>query len=176
MSIDETKKSGEQRGKLDTLVSIQCYNCGHNFEYAKHILELEGLAVPPRAQGVEAWGESPGGGQGEEAWAWLTKDFDGAKGTAGSGDPTLLLERPALRTSDAAQAAAEAAHTRIQRRALRGCLLVVGQPGVKLGDAIRLRDAPQDDLNETFQVRSVRHRITKLGGFTTTIGFRAIET
>lgn len=151
-------------------------NTVHVLEYAKHILELEVLGAPPRAELVEAWGESPGGGAAEEAWAWLTKDFGGSKGGAGSGAPTLLLERPALRTADAAQAAADAAHTRVQRRRLRGRLLTVGRPEIKLGDAVRLRDVPEEALNQTFQVRSVTHRITKLGGFTTAVGFRAIET
>jgi phage protein D len=150
-------------------------NTIHVLEYAKHILELDVLQAPPRAALVEAWGESPTGSQGEESWAWLTKDFSGSKGTAGSGEPKLLLERPVLRTADAAQSAANAAHTHIQRRTLRGRLLVTGQPQVKLGDAIRLRDVPNDALNETFQVRSVIHRITKIGGFTTTIEFRRIS-
>ena len=147
----------------------------HVFEYTKHILELDVLQAPPRAALVEAWGESPTGSQGEEAWAWLTKDFSGSKGTAGSGEPKLLLERTALRTADAAQSAAEAAHTHIQRRTLRGRLLTVGQPQVKLGDAIRLRDVPDDALNNTFQVRSVTHRITKIEGFTTAIEFQSIS-
>ena len=147
----------------------------HVFEYTKHILELDVLQAPQRAALVDAWGESPTGSQGEEAWAWLTKDFSGSKGTAGSGEPKLLLERPTLRTAEAAQAAAEAAHTHIQRRTLRGRLLTVGQPQVKLGDAIRLRDVPEGALNDTFQVRSVTHRITKLEGFTTAIEFRSIS-
>ena len=146
----------------------------HVFEYAKHIVEIELLQAPPRAELVEAWGESPGGNRGEESWAWLTKDFGGFKGTAGSGDPKLLLERPALRTADAARRAADATLTAIQRRALRGRLLTVGRPEVKLGDAVRLRDVPETALNDTFQVRSVVHRITKLGGFTTTVYFRSI--
>ncbi len=150
-------------------------NTVHVFEYAKHIIELEQLQTTPQAGQVEAWGESPGGGQAEEAWAWLTKDFDSSKGTAGSGGPTLLLERPALRTGNAARTAAGAAHTDIQRRAIRGRLLIIGRPGVKLGDAVRLRDVPEEPLNDTFQVRSVTHRLTKQGGFTSTIGFRSLS-
>ncbi|MEZ6055049.1 MAG: hypothetical protein R3C02_27350, partial [Planctomycetaceae bacterium] len=96
------------------------------------------------------------------------------KGVAGTGQPTLLLERPALRNADAAQAAANALNTRIQRRTVRGTLLVQGQPKVKLGDAIQLQDVPDASLNEQYQVRSVTHRITKAGGFTTLIGFRGI--
>jgi hypothetical protein len=146
----------------------------HVFEYAKHIIELDVQRTPLHAGKVEAWGESPGGGQSQEAWAWLTKDFSGSKGTAGSGDPNLLLERPVLRTADAARTAAEARFTMIQRRTIRGRLVILGRPEVKLGDAIRLREVPEDDLNDVYQVRAVTHRITKAGGFTTTVTFQSI--
>jgi phage protein D len=130
---------------------------------------------PLHAGTVEAWGESLTGSQGEDAWAWLTKDFGGTKGSEGSDDPVLLLERPALRTAAAARTAAKAAQTAIQRRTLRGRLQSFGRAEVKLGDAIRLAQLPDDSLNASYQVRSVTHRITKRDGFTTTIGFRSIE-
>ncbi|HEV2359514.1 MAG TPA: hypothetical protein VGZ23_18135 [bacterium] len=147
----------------------------HVFEYTKHIVALQVERTPPDAGRVEAWGESPSGSQGDDAWAWLTKDFSDSKGTAGSGDPLLLLERPALRTSSAAQAAADAASTRILRRTVRGRVLTIGRPQVTLGDAIGLRGLPDSALNTNFQVRSVTHRITKRDGFTTAVGFRAIS-
>lgn len=146
----------------------------HVFEYAKHIIELEAEKSNPRASRVEAFGESRAGQNGDESWAWLTKDFSGAKGQAGSGDPLLLLEKPALRTRDGARTAAQASMTAIQRRTLRGRLLSLGRPEVKLGDAIRLSGMVDEALNTNFQVRNVTHRITKLGGFTTTVGFRSI--
>ncbi|VAW30259.1 hypothetical protein MNBD_CHLOROFLEXI01-3947 [hydrothermal vent metagenome] len=155
---------------------FQSGNSLHIFDYGKQIVELEVVQTPPLAGEVQAWGESPGGSQAEEAWAWLTKDFSGLKGTADSGNPAQLLERPALRTAEAAQTAADAAHTRIQRRMLRGRLLSTGQPQVKLGDAIQLRNVPDDSLNSKFQVRSVVHHIDKTNGFTTRIGFRALTT
>jgi phage protein D len=146
----------------------------HVFEFAKHIIELEAEKSIPRAGRVEAFGESRAGQNGDESWAWLTKDFSGAKGQAGAGDPLLLLEKPALRTRDGARTAADAMMTAIQRRTLRGRLLSLGRPEVKLGDAIRLAAMADAALNTNFQVRSITHRITKLGGFTTTVGFRSI--
>jgi phage protein D len=147
----------------------------HLFDFKKHILALDVLRTPPRAASVEAWGESPAGSRGEESAAWVTTDFSGSKGSAGTG-AVLLRERPALRTTEAARAAADAALTDIRRRTLRGEVVTVGRPEVKLGDAIRLREMPDDSLNTFFQVRSVTHRITKVGGFTTAVGFRAIQT
>lgn len=146
----------------------------HVFEYAKHIVSLDVLRTPPLAGMVQAWGESPAGSRGGESWAWLTKDFSNATGTAGSGR-LLLLEQSVLRTKTAASTAANAALTNIQRRTLRGQLRSVGRPEVKLGDAIQLRGMADDTLNTSFQVRSIRHRIRKSGGFTTDIGFRATQ-
>jgi phage protein D len=147
----------------------------HVFEFAKHIVALDVDRTPPLAGSVEAWGESAASNRGEDAWAWLTTDFSGSKGSAGSG-ALLLRERPALRTREAARTAADATLTNIQRRTLRGQLLTIGRPEVKLGDAIRFQGLADDSLNTLFQVRSVSHRITKVRGFTTSVGFRAIET
>ena len=64
--------------------------------------------------------------------------------------------------------------TEIERRTVRGRLSVVGSPQVKLGDSIRIREVPDEPLNGVFQVRAVKHRITKAQGFTTNISFRSI--
>lgn len=146
----------------------------HVFDYGRDLLALDCHFIAPRAARVEAWGESPTGAEGEDAWGWLTKDFSGTRGQAGSGAPTLLLERPVLRTAQAAQSAADALRTHLQRRALQGKLRVLGNPAVKLGDAVRVQQAPESEHNGTFQVRAVTHRITKTQGFVTTIGFRGI--
>jgi phage protein D len=148
----------------------------HVLEHAKQIVELDVRRTPPAATAVEAWGESPGTSRGTNAWAWLTKDFDKLHGSAGSGSPLRVLERPALRSADAAKRAAEGALEAIQRRAVRGRVLTIGRPEVKLGDAIQLRSVPDAAANGTFQVRAVTHRICKRRGFTTEIGFRAAAT
>ena len=144
----------------------------HVLEHAKHVLELDLRRTPASAAAAEAWGESPGTSKGTNAWAWLTKDFDSLHGSSGSGTPLLLLEKPALRSGEAARAAAEGALATVQRRAISGRVLTIGRPEVKLGDAIRLRAMPDGDANGSFQVRSVTHRLRKDTGFTTEIGFR----
>lgn len=150
----------------------------HLFDYAKHVIELDFKYVRAEAGSVEAFGESPAGEQAEEAWAWLSKDFSGSKGVAGNtgnAQPVQLLERSVLRTAASAQAAAQAAFTRIERGAIRGHLTSSGRPRVRLGDAIRIREMPEEAFNNTFQVRSVTHSMTKTSGFMTRIGFQSIN-
>lgn len=144
----------------------------HTFTYGEQVLALQLWEAPSAAASVEAWGQGPG--RSGEAWAWLTKDFGDLKGSAGSGEPRALLERPALRTAAAAQTAAEAAQRRFRQRTLRGRLRVPGAPRVCLGDAVRLEALPTAPHNATYQVRSVTHRLTKAGGFVTEIGFEKI--
>lgn len=144
----------------------------HVFQYGVHMIEVDVYYAPARAGEVYAWGESPGG-QADDDWAWLTKDFSGLRGSAGSGQPRLALENPTLRTRQAARTAAEALERRIARRAIRGRLLVQGHPDVRLGDAMQLKDVPETALNDIYQVRGVTHRISKRSGFTTTIDFRS---
>lgn len=139
------------------------------------VLDFRVERRPPEFASVEAFGESPGSGAGEQSWSWLTKDFAPRKGSAGTGAPALLLERSALRTAEAAQTAADAARTELTRRRLGGSLRILGAPGLRIGDAVRLSEMPEDDLNATFQVRRIRHRIDKTRGFVTDVWFRSAE-
>jgi phage protein D len=146
----------------------------HVFEHSKHILEVELEEHPVAVEQVDAFGESPGAQQGDESWAWLTKDFSSFAGSAGSGT-VFLIERPVLRTGQAAQRATDAALTEFKRRARRGRVLVTGAPQVRLGDSLRISGSPEQGMDATYQVRAVTHRIDKQGGFTSNIRFRSIE-
>lgn len=146
----------------------------HVLEYSQHILSLDVWQGPPAAAQVEAWGESPGAAQGGESWAWLTKDFGGLKGSAGSDPPVRLLEEVVLRTGQAARTAAQALQADMQRQTVSARLQLAGRPQLKLGDAVRLQGLPETALNASYQVRSVTHRITKQHGFTTTVEVRSL--
>jgi phage protein D len=141
----------------------------HVFAYGQQIIELAVQASPAAAEQVQVYGESPADAQGDQAFAWLTKQFNA--GTAGSGAPTLLLQDPSLRTEAAAGTAARAAARRLRQRTLTGRLRALGRAQVKLGDAVRITGAPDEHMNATFQVRRVRHHVDKRGGFTTEIVF-----
>jgi hypothetical protein len=117
----------------------------HLFDYGRHLISFDCRRNPPRATTVQIWGENPAGSEGDDAWAWWPRDFNGSRGLAGRGDPALL-----------------------------GKLMVPGNPAVRLGDAVRVQQIPESKLNGTFQVRSVIHHITKGEGFVTSIGFRGI--
>lgn len=145
----------------------------HPLRHARDVLDYHVERTPAVAESVEAFGESPGASAGAESWSWLTKDFAPRKGSAGTGSPVELFERSALRTPEAAQRAADARLAHHASRRMRGTVTVLGNPAIRLGDAIRLERMPEDDLNGAHQVRGVTHRIDKAGGFVTEVAFRA---
>lgn len=147
----------------------------HLFDYAQHIIQLDFQFRLPASGSVEAYGESPAGEQSTEAWAWLTRDFNGSKGVAGNSEPVMLLANPVLRTAELAQTAAESAFNTIQQRSIQGSLLSTGRAGIRLGDAIRINDVPQSELNGSFKVTRVDHTITKADGFVTRVEFRSLS-
>src|SRR5487761_1688582 len=95
----------------DGKLVFQAFTTGqaiHDIGYAKQILSLDIDRGTEADATVQAFGESPVGNAGAEAWGWLTKDFSRAEGKAGSGPRPVVLERPALRTAAAAATAASA--------------------------------------------------------------------
>jgi phage protein D len=163
----------------DGRLVFQAFTAGqviHDVDFAAQILTLEVDRGEAADATVQAFGESPTGSAGDDAWGWLTKDFSRSEGKAGNGSRQVVVENPALRTAAAAATAASARLRALQRRAVRGSVLTPGRPELKLGDAVRIRSVPDASLNDTYQVRRVVHRIAKDAGFTTRVGFTAIPT
>ncbi|MBB3044545.1 hypothetical protein [Nocardioides soli] len=150
----------------------------HTVKYGEHVLGAEQWRARPRAGTVVVFGESPGSSRGDESWAWLTQDFTPRRGSAGSGAPTLLVERPVARSAQVAQAAARGIADALVASSLRVRVRLQGRPQVKLGDLLRLERFPAkaavDRLDGNYQVRGVQHRITKTDGLLTDVTLRGL--
>ncbi len=143
----------------------------HVFTYGQDLLDFSLTARPERASEVVVEGESPASSEGDEAASWLSKGFQQGQASGGNGSETVLIEDPAIRTTEAANLRAEGALRRWRQRAVVGKVRVLGRPEVKLGDAIRLEEVPDDRLNDVFQVRAVRHQLSRRMGLLTEVKF-----
>lgn len=141
------------------------------FTYGQDILALQLAEASPSVGAVTAVGEGAAGSEGQEAWNWLIKDPSPVTGSAGEGEPARLISDPSLRSTDAAQSAAEGHASAAGLTTIIGNVLVPGAPAVIAGGAIEIVDAPQDAANGLCVVRRVRHRYSKREGFTTWIAF-----
>jgi hypothetical protein len=143
----------------------------HTFTYVKNILAIQVNSSNPFYDGVEIYGDSPIGSKGKDTWCWYTRDFAPNKGSAGEKEKSLLIQDSIIRTKDAATACAQAKLSLMKRAHISGSATVPGDPNVKLGDAVEFKGCPQEELNQLFQVRRVRHMLNKDSGFRTEIGF-----
>jgi phage protein D len=141
------------------------------FTHGEDVLSLDATEVVPAVGAAKTVGDGAAGSQGQEAWSWLAKDPSSVTGSAGSGGPERVIQDASLRSTEAAQGAADGIAGAAERMKLVGELLVPGSPAVIVGSAVEVVDAPQDALNGLFLVRRVRHRFSKRGGFTTRISF-----
>lgn len=154
-----------------TVTKFSRTKADHTFNYGIEVLDVVAFNHEPPADHVLVYGESPSSNQGSNTWHWLAKDLKPFKGEAGKGSKLATIGDRALRTKDSADSLAKAKLGAIKDGATQGRLVILGNPLVKLGQAIEIKSAPPPELNGLFKVTSVAHRYGKQEGFLTTIGF-----
>ena len=163
----------DEEGKL-VLRKFSKTRADHTFTYAKDILTIHVDSSNPFYEGVEIYGESPIGSKGKDTWCWYTKNFAPNKGSEGKKEKSLLIQDSIIRTKDSATACAQANLNFMKKSLISGSAIIPGDPDIKLGDAVEFKGCPQEELNQLFQVRQVRHILNKDSGFRTKIGFCGI--
>jgi len=116
---------------------------------------------------VEVGGESPMSGQGDTTEHWLTTNDADYRGSAGDGEPALLVRDPAARTKDLADRFAAGRLAVAARTAREVSITVLGRPQVDIGDTIAVAGVPDETVNGSGYVRALRHRFGEAAGFLT---------
>ena len=143
----------------------------HTFYYGIHVLDLQLWNYEIASEHFRVYGESPSSNQGSETWHWFTKDLSPFTGELGSGQKLLVIQDSAAKTKDAADSLATAKSGALKDGTSQGRLKILGNPLVKLGDAMEIKEAPKPELNGLFKVTSVRHVLSKWQGYLTFVEF-----
>lgn len=146
----------------------------HTFYYGKDILDLQMFNHQMPSDHIIVCGESPASSLGSDTWHWLAKDIAPFHGESGDGGKTLRIKDCAVRTKDAADSLSVSKFGAIKDQSVWGRLSILGNPKVKLGDAIEIKNAQKPELNGVFKVTSVRHILNKHEGYLTIIGFTGL--
>lgn len=153
------------------LKKFQKTSADHTFYYGIHVLDLQLWNYDVVSDHFKVYGESPSSNQGSDTWHWFAKDLSPFTGEIGSGGKLLAVQDSAAKTKDSAANLATAKAGALKDLASQGLLKILGNPLVKLGDAIEIKDAPKPELNGLFKVTSVRHMLSKWQGYLTFVGF-----
>jgi hypothetical protein len=142
---------------------------GEGYLFGQHLIAARSTSQPPAWASVDVGGESPMSRQGDTTSHWLTSNDSDYRGSAGSGDPNLLVIDPAARTRDLADRFAAGHLATKQRTAHQVSITVLGRPQLDLGDSISVGDVPDGLLNGQGYVRAIRHRCSVRHGFLTDV-------
>lgn len=154
-----------------TLKKFEKTSADHTLYYGIDVLDLRLTNTQPPGDHLFVYGESPSSNQGSDTWHWFAKDLSSFRGELGEGVRTFAVQDSALRTKDAADSLATAKLGALKDEASQGRLKVLGNPELKLGDAIELKGVPKPELNGLFKVAGVRHVFSKRQGFLTWVDF-----
>jgi phage protein D len=141
----------------------------HVVTYGQDLLDISLTIRPERLSSVSVVGESAAGAQGDDAASWLTRNFQKGQASGGGGSETITVGDPATRTPAAATLRAEGVLRRSKQTATIGRLRILGRPEITLGSAVRVEQAPDERFNQTYQVRAVRHHLSRPGGLVTDV-------
>jgi phage protein D len=153
-------------GKLN-FGPFQTGSPAQTFTYGQDVIEFDAVESAPSSGSVTVVGDGAAGSKGSDAWSWNLKDVSPLKGTAGSGDPVRVVSLGAIRSADAATAAAEGIVAKAKLGGLSARLLVPGAPKAGVGTTVELASAPDGSLNGSWLVRGARHRLVHARGYTT---------
>jgi hypothetical protein len=154
-----------------TLKKFEKTRADHTLYFGIDILDLRLLNTQPPADHLLIYGESPSSNQGSDTWHWFAKDLSSFRGELGQGVRTFAFQDSALKTKDAADSLATSRLGALKDQASRGVLKVLGNPALKLGDAIEIKNVAKPELNGLFKITSVRHVFNKREGFITWVDF-----
>ena len=136
-----------------------------SFRYGQDVLALS-LAERAAFLGeVSVVGEGAAGSQGADAWSWLVKQADGVKASAGSGGPKRVFQHGALRSHDAADAAARGVSARSEGGRSEVRVTVTGSPELAVASRFELADFPDGRGDGSYVVLGLCHRYDKRFGF-----------
>jgi hypothetical protein len=161
----------------------------HSFQYGVNLQSLALQTIPPIYDSIEVIGEGAASSQGAEKFYWLAKDLSGVTGKAAIDDKGMVktgslgktprrLILGAVRSGEAAKQVAENTMQVLASRWLRGRMLVMGAPQIKLADSIKVTDIPSKHSaatllqgSHTLRVRGICHTLDRKRGFITQVEF-----
>jgi phage protein D len=145
----------------------------HSLEFGKDIVFLSRTQNTSQSKEVAVFGESPSGVMGLDRSHWLTKKQ--IKGEA-KVDTTqaikpgaaMLLYNRFLKDDETTSLVAESVAARLKLSEVID-LKVPGSHQMMLGDAVQLKNVPDESLDTKYQIRRIYHNMNKMEGFVTTL-------
>jgi len=137
------------------------------FKYGEDVLAFEATTRDAMAGTSSVAGEGSAGTQGASAWAWLAKDNSANQATSGDGPAIGLWSDGALRSTSAAQSAADGQAAAAKRLSITVRVTVPGAPDIDVASSFAIEGCPNGVGDGEYAALQVRHRFDARRGLVT---------
>jgi phage protein D len=157
----------DEQGKIN-FTKREAFTADYTYQYGVNLMDARITQTRSATPGVQVVPESPASQEGDGASSWLVKSSRDLSATEGEGN-IHRFSSALCTTKEAAQTAAKSFQRDIERRRIKGKILVMGQPRANPGQVVELKEMPDGNTNGYYEISGVDHALDGIRGFTSTL-------
>ncbi len=157
----------DEDGKIN-FTKREAFTADYTYQYGINLMDARIRKNTPAISSIQVIPESPASQEGTQASSWFVKSSRDISATAGQGN-IRRFSTALCTTKEAAQTAAKSYQRDIERRGIKGKIMVMGQPEANPGQVVELKDMPDQNTNGYYEISGVDHALDGISGFKTTL-------
>ena len=157
----------DEDGKVN-FTKREAFTADYTYQYGINLIDAGITRTTPAVSSVQIVPESPASREGAEAASWFVKSSQDLAATAGKGNIRRFTSALCT-TKEAADTAAKSFQRDIERRSVRGKIMVMGQARANPGQVVELKEMPHGGTNGFYEISGVDHALDGIHGFRSTI-------
>ena len=157
----------DEDGKLN-FTKREAFTADFTYQYGINLMDARIIQTTPSVTAIQVIPESPASQEGSEASSWFVKSSRAISATAGDGTSRRFISALCT-TKEAAETAARSFQRDLERRAVKGKIMVMGQPDANPGQVVELKEMPDGNTNGFYEISGVDHSLDGIQGFVSTL-------
>ncbi|WP_300455937.1 hypothetical protein [Desulfobacula sp.] len=157
----------DEKGKIN-FTKREAFTADYTYQYGINLMDARITQTRPAISSIQIIPESPTSQEGTDAGTWFVKSSRDLAATAGEGN-ARRFSSALCTTKEAAETAAKSYQRDIERRGIKGKIMVMGQPDANPGQVVELKDMPDGHTNGYYEISGVDHALDGIRGFRSTI-------
>ena len=157
----------DDAGKVN-FTKREAFTADYTLQYGINLLDARIRHGKSAVGAIEVVPESAASQEGDEASSWLVKNSRDIAAKEGDGG-VRRFSAALCTTKEAAETAAKAYQRDLQRRAVQGKVVIMGQPAACPGQVVELTDMPDSANDGYYEISGVEHALDAIRGFRSTL-------
>lgn len=157
----------DEEGKIN-FTKREAFSADFTYQFGINLIDARITQSKPSISSIEVIPESPASQEGDESSSWFVKSSQDLAGSVGDGN-TRRFSNALCTTKDSAETAAKAYQRDIERRSVKGKIMIMGEADANPGQVVELKDMPDGITNGFYEINGVEHALDAIRGFRSTL-------